>query len=131
MKYRAKGTFEAIQLKDPLEVANWFARVLPGWTLVELTEHRIAVDKIDPVVHAVHYFDGDWLVLSEGSDFPAVMRNDWFQDHYEPVTPAFASGGYVNGPGSSWVVKDGFVALKKEVSAAELLKGLASAWEKK
>ena len=98
MKYRAKGTFEAIQLKDPLEVANWFARVLPGWNLVELTEHRIAVDKIDPVVHAVHYFDGDRLVLREGSDFPAVMRNDWFQDHYEPTTFHFSTGGIVRNP---------------------------------
>ena len=98
MKYRAKGTVEAVQRRDPLEVANWFAGVLPGWNLVELTNRYIAVDKIDPVVHAAHYFDGDWLVLSEGSDFPAVMRNDWCQDHYEPTTFHFSTGGLVSNP---------------------------------
>jgi len=122
MKYRAKGTIEAVQLNDPLEVANWVKQNVPEWRLKALNEDRVWF-KIEGNPHATYYrMDGRWMLIGDGGvGRPSVVSNNLFQAWYELCNPAYSVGGYVNGPSSSWVVKDGCVALKKEVSAAELL----------
>jgi len=124
MKYRAKETIEAVQLKDPLEVANWFARVLPEWRFFNVNDLEYRVVLPDRSLPTGYVLDGRWMILSEGDTKPFVISDEFFRLRFEPVPSPFASGGYVGGPSRSVAIKDGCVALKKEVSAAELLKGM-------
>ena len=126
MKYRAKGTIEAVQLKDPLEVANWFAKVLPEWGFFHVNNREYLVMRPDRSLPSEYILDGRWVILSEGDTKPLVISEGLFQSRFEPATPPFASGGYVQKPTSPWVVKDGRVFLKEDVKVADSLKGLVS-----
>ena len=124
MKYRAKGTFEAIQLKDPLEVANWVKRNVPEWHLKALNEDRIWF-RLEGNPRDMEYgLDGRWMLIGDEGVWPSVVGNELFQAGYELFKPAYSVGGYVRKPTSPWVVKDGRVFLKEGVKVADLLKEL-------
>jgi len=124
MKYRAKGTIEAVQLKDPLEVANWFARVLPEWKFININHLEYRVVRPDRSLPSEYLLDGRWMILSEGDTKPFAISDEFFRLRFEPVPSPFATGGYVRGPSRSVVIKDGRVFLKEDVKVAELLKGM-------
>ena len=124
MKYRAKGTIEAVQLNDPLEVANWFARVLPEWGFFHVNNREYLVMRPDRSLPSEYLLDGRWMILSEGDTKPFVISDEFFRLRFEPVPSPFAIGGYIQKPTSPWVVKDGRVFLKEDVKVAELLKEL-------
>ena len=98
MKYRAKGTIEAVQLNDPLEVANWFARVLPEWKFININHLEYRVVRPDRVLPSEYLLDGRWMILSEGDTKPFAISDEFFRLRFEPVPSPFATGGFVSNP---------------------------------
>ena len=99
MKYRAKETIEAVQLKDPLEVANWVEQNVPEWRLKALNEDRVWFT-IGGNPHAAYYkLDGRWMLIGGGGAVrPSVVSNELFQAWYEPYKPAYSVGGIYRSP---------------------------------
>ena len=132
MKYRAKGTFEAVQLKDPLEVANWVKQNVPKWRLKALNEDRIWF-RLEGNPRDMEYgLDGRWMLIGDGGVWPSVVSNDLFQAGYEPATRSYASGGYIftqAAPGEPVITP--LPSMLYDMPRSRPVEGVASAWEKK
>ena len=133
MKYGAKGTIEAVQLNDPLEVANWVKQNVPEWRLKALNEDRVWF-KIEGNPHATYYrMDGRWMLIGDGGvGRPSVVSNELFQAWYEPVTKSYASGGYIftqAAPGEPVITP--LPSMMYDMPRSRPVEGVASAWEKK
>ena len=123
MKYRAKGTVEAVKLESPDEVIRWVHQNLTGWTFSRIIGGWIQFgDELG--VEWVWKLVGAYLVKEPNESLPTVMGAQEFEKRYEPCKPAYSVGGYIQKPTSPWVVKDGRVFLKEDVKVADLLKEL-------
>ena len=124
MKYRAKGTIEAVQLNDPLEVANWFARVLPEWGFFHVNNREYLVMRPDRVLPSEYLLDGRWMILSEGDTKPFAISDEFFRLRFEPVPSPFAIGGIVHNPFGPFQKVDRDAVPKETIKIVDRLKEL-------
>ena len=131
MKYRAKGTVEAVKLESPDEVIRWVHQNLTGWTFSRILGAWIQFGD-ESGVEWVWKLVGAYLVKEPNESLPTVMGAQEFETWYEPVTKSYASGGYIftqAEPGAPVITP--LPSMMYDMPRSRPVEGVASAWEKK